>query len=338
MKKIGNYLLFILIFFYSCNETGDYKVDVSDIEIEIKLQQFEKDLFQFSIDSSEYYINKLQDIYGEFFKLYCIQIVELGNPEDEYIDYNLNEFLRFWKPKEIDRVLEEEFPDFEKDQVPEIEKAFKYYKYYFPEKPIPNIITYFSSFGYSVVSLDSITGIGLDKYLGMHNEEIYDKVGYPQYQKRRMTKEMIPVDVMRSTAESEFPFPDNESENLLDHMIYFGKVQYFLNCMLPETADTLKWMYTESQFSWAQRHEKKIWDYIVDQKLLYSTDYNDIRKFTGDGPYTSVFTDISAPRAGVFVGFRITERFMKNNPDIHLKDLMEETDSRMILSGAKYNP
>ena len=50
------------------------------------------------------------------------------------------------------------------------------------------------------------------------------------------------------------------------------------------------------------------------QKLLYSTDYSEIRKFTGDGPYTTIFTDVSAPRAGVFVGFKIVEHYMKNNP------------------------
>jgi hypothetical protein len=338
MKKAVFLIFVILIVFSSCKESNDYTVDISDIDIEIQVQHFEKDLFQYSIDSSDYFINKFKQNYGEFFRLYCLQIVELGDPDEEYISFSLNEFIRYWKPKEIDRILSEEFPDFENEQLPEIEKAFKYYKYYFEDKYIPDIISYFSSFGYSVVTLDSITGIGLDKYLGLHNEDIYDKVGYPYYQKRRMVKEMIPVDIMRSTAESEFPFVDTDTENLLDHMIYNGKVQYFLNCMLPETADTLKWMYTKKQLSWAFRHEKKIWDYIADQKLLYSTDNNDIRKMTGDGPYTSIFTDVSAPRAGVFIGFRIVEKYMQNNSDIHLKELMEETDSRKILSEAKYNP
>ena len=92
------------------------------------------------------------------------------------------------------------------------------------------------------------------------------------------------------------------------------------------------------QLAWAEKHEKRIWNYIAEQKLLFSTDKIEIRKFVGDGPYTSIFTDVSAPRAGAFVGFKIVDSFMDNNKGVTLKQLMEEADSRKILSGAKYNP
>jgi hypothetical protein len=338
MKKIILFGSLLFLMFSACKENNEFSIDVSDIDVEISVKHFEKDLFNYSIDSSRYYIDYYRNAYNDFFKLWCLQIVELGDPDDDFISYNINEFIRFWKPKQIEQILDEAFPNFKEEQLPEIENAFKHYLYYFPTKNIPELVTHFSSFSYSVVTLDSMTAIGLDKYLGPQNEDVYDKVGYPEYQKRRMIKEMIPVDIMRSTAESDFVFQTNDSDNLLDHMIYYGKIQYFLNCMLPETADTLKWMYTAKQFNWAHNHERKIWNYIADQKLLYSTDRDDIRKFTGDGPYTSAFTDVSAPRAGVFIGYKIVEKFMNNKSDFELNDLMEENDSRKILSEAKYNP
>ena len=211
-------------------------------------------------------------------------------------------------------------------------------KYYFPEDTVPEIYTFFSSFGYSVVSLDGIVGLALDKYLGKKFYYLYDKVGWSNYQKRRMIKKIIPVDIMQSVAVSDFPYDTENGDNLLRKMIYEGKIQYYLNCMLPEVADTLKWRYTKRQLHWAEKYENKIWSYIVEQKLLFSSEQSEIRKLTGDGPYTSAFTDVSAPRAGSFIGYKIVEKYMKNNKNISLKELMEEKDERKILAGAKYNP
>jgi hypothetical protein len=262
----------------------------------------------------------------------------MGSYEEDTYPENLYMFLKFWREEQMPEILAEEFAGFDEEQVPAIEKALKHYRYYFPDHYIPSIYTFFSSLGYSVVTMDSVVGIGLDKYLGKDYYDLYDKVGWSAYQKRRMHKEMIPVDLMRSMAESDFPYEMKDSDNLLDHMVYEGKVQFYLNCMLPAVADTLKWRYTGKQWSWANRHERRIWNYIAEKQLLFTTEKIEIRKFVGDGPYTTIFSDISAPRAGSFVGFKIIESFMENNDHYSLHDLMVETDARKILAGAKYNP
>ena len=35
---------------------------------------------------------------------------------------------------------------------------------------------------------------------------------------------------------------------------------------------------------------------------------------------------------------RIMERYMNNNPDVTMEELMAMTDCQVILAGAKYNP
>ncbi|HCC71635.1 MAG TPA: gliding motility lipoprotein GldB, partial [Bacteroidales bacterium] len=40
----------------------------------------------------------------------------------------------------------------------------------------------------------------------------------------------------------------------------------------------------------------------------------------------------------VWLGFRIIESFMKNNPDVELRELMINNNYREILEEAKYNP
>ncbi len=338
MKNYRLLLIIAVLFFVSCKTENKFDIDVSDIKLDIKVKHFEKDLFKFNIDSADYYIDLYRKKYGEFYKLFNYQILEAGSSEDKTYPENLDMFVRFWKTEQIPEITDSVFANFDTEQIPDIKKAFQHYKYYFPEKKVPEIYTFFSAFGYSVVTLDGIIGLATDKYLGKKYYYLYDRVGWSKYQKRRMIKEMIPVDIMRAVAVADYPYDDEDGENLLKKMIYEGKIQYYLNCMLPDVPDTLKWRYTERQMKWAEKYENKIWSYIAAQKLLFSSEKNEIRKMTGDGPYTAVFTDVSAPRAGSFIGYKIVEKFMAENKGLTLKDLMENKDARMILEAAKYNP
>lgn len=331
-------ILITVLLFSACKNNNKFDAAVSDIKVEIKIKHFEKDLFKFKLDSADYYVNLYRQKYGEFFKLFNYQITEIGSSEDKTYPENLDMFVRYWKTEKIPEILDSVFSDFDRQQLPEIIEAFKHYKYYFTEDTVPEIYTFFSSFGYSVVTLDGVVGLALDKYIGKKYYYLYDKVGWSMYQKRRMIKEMIPVDIMRAVAVADYPYDEEDGNNMLKKMIYEGKIQYYLNCMLPDVADTLKWRYTDRQLAWAKKYENKIWSYIAEQKLLFSSDQNEIRKMTGDGPYTSVFTDVSAPRAGCFIGYKIVEKYMDNHKNMSLKDLMEEKDARKILEEAKYNP
>ncbi len=330
-------LIFALLFVFACNNDNKFKIDTSDIQVDIKTKRFEKDLFQFKLDSADFYIDLYRNKYGDFFKFYNYQILKTGSSENINYPENLDMFIRYWEVEQIPHILDSAFADFDTEQLPEIKKAFQHYRYYFPEDTIPELYTFFSSFDYSVVTLDGIIGLGLDKYLGEKFHYLYDKVGWSSYQKRRMVKEMIPADIMHALAVADYPY-EEENDNMLKRIIYEGKIQYFLNCMLPETPDTLKWRYTKKQLAWAKKYEKNIWSYIAQKKLLFSSDNNEIRKMTGDAPYTSAFTDASAPRAGTYVGYKIVEKYMENNKSLHLKDLMLEKDARKILQEAKYNP
>ena len=69
--------------------------------------------------------------------------------------------------------------------------------------------------------------------------------------------------------------------------------------------------------------------------MLFSTDGFLIRKFTGEAPFTSYFTEESPGRAVVWTGFRIIERYMRNNPVVTLAELMEMTDCQAILYRGK---
>jgi hypothetical protein len=81
-----------------------------------------------------------------------------------------------------------------------------------------------------------------------------------------------------------------------------------------------------------------MWQYLVENDLLFKTDRFLIRKLTGEAPFTSFFTNESPGKAAVWIGFRIVESYMIKNPGAKLKDLMRELDIQHILEKAKYSP
>ena len=169
------------------------------------------------------------------------------------------------------------------------------------------------------------------------SNDYYHSLGLPQYKRYKMRPEMIAIDCMKGWAQSEFTFDEIESD-MIAHILYKAKLQYFVDAMLPDKPDTFKWGFTTSQLQWCENNQKEIWMYLVDNKLLFSSDYKQIKRFTEEGPFTTNFSDESPARASVWLGMQIIKSYLKHNPDITFQDLMKETDYLEILNNSKYEP
>jgi hypothetical protein len=214
--------------------------------------------------------------------------------------------------------------------------CFKYYKHYFPKKNLPKVVTMMSGFNYSVVTLDSTIGIGLDMYLGTKNK-FYDALGLPLYKKKYMNRENIMPDAVRAWLLNDYPYNMNKND-FLSEIIYLGKIMYATDAMLPDVADTLKIQYSEKQMEYCMQNEFNIWSYFIAQKVLYTTDQAEIMKFTKDGPFTTAFSKQAPPRIGYWIGYHIVKKYMRTNSNVTLQQLLDETDAQKILTKAKYKP
>ena len=332
IRNLFSIIILFAIFLFACNN-NKFDVDVSDIHINLDIKRLDKDLMANYPDTPN--VEALQQKYGKFLELYSIGVISIGSSQKPQYKRALMQFRKYCFDYQIPQKIDSVFHNFN-DISNKLNNAFKHYKYYFPDKEIPQIYTYLSAFNQSVVSDEGMLGIGLDKYLGS-NCIFYKQLGWDQYKIRRMEKNMIPVDCMRALAIMEFPYKDTV-DNLLNQMVHEGKIQYFLNAMLPNTSDTLKFAYTKIQWEWANYNEEKMWAYLVDSETLFSTDHMTIRKFINDAPFTQVFHNNSCPRAGAFLGWKIVNRYMKKHPDISLEQLMKNTDYQGILNSANYRP
>ena len=337
IKHLRSLILLIIFFLLTaaaCRK-DPYRVDVSGVEVNLKVLRMEQDLFSLPLDSIKSYVPYLQQKYGSFFDLFNYRIIQIGGSDNPvYPDYLLY-FLTDQLNNEVYGKVMEVFPDIHWLEE-ELTDAFKHYRYYFPGKNIPEIVTYVSRFNQSVVTAEGYIGIGLDKYLGT-GTAYYKRLGLHSYMIRNMYPRKITSDAVMEWLLSEFEMNDSV-HNLLSEMIYQGQVVYALKCMLPDQPDSLIMGFTAGQLKFCRMNEKQMWEYLVEHKLLFATDRFEINKFTGYGPFTSDFTSASPARAAVWIGWKIVEQYAVRHPELSLAELMEEDNYQRILAASKYNP
>ncbi|HSH51263.1 MAG TPA: hypothetical protein VK982_06035 [Bacteroidales bacterium] len=336
MIKKGAFAVITLLFLFSgCSKKNKFDVDIDDIDIKIEVKRLDKDLFALEPNEVKGQIPYLIEKYGKFLELYSQNVINIGSPYSKaYPDY-LTGFITDYTMFQVHNKVMEKFHaiDFIEE---ELTHAFKYYKYYFPQKTVPAVYTYQGGFNQSIVVADSILAIGTDKYLGP-DVDFYDRLGISKYLQLNMVPEKIPTDAMKAWAMTEFVYNDS-IDNLMNNMIYHGKLQYFLDAMFPFIEDSLKFGFTSNQLKWCQKNEKPMWDNLVEQKLLFSTDYMTINKYINPAPFTTGFPRQSPGRAVVWLGWKIVHRYMERHPELTLKELMLNDHYQEILTESRYEP
>ncbi|HLG34260.1 MAG TPA: hypothetical protein VI757_05215 [Bacteroidia bacterium] len=317
---------FLFITACTCNPPDP---DVSSVQIDKTILRFDSDLTAHVSD-----IGFIREKYANFFNRYINDITRISR-DSATLSADLQRFVTDSDFIEVNRAVQEAFKNISETET-KIVDALRHYKYYFPQKKIPDLITFVSLFNYAVISTDSVLGIGLDMYLGSESK-YYASLGFPEYKIQHMRKEYISLDAMRGWLESEFPF-DEGKHNFLSHLIYKGKILYALDAMFPKLSDTLKTGYSASQFDWCYENEKNIWSFFIDQKLLFSNSVEQYSKYISEGPTTNGFPKESPGNIAAFTGWQIVKSYMKENSDVSLEKLMNENDATVILKDSKYKP
>lgn len=330
-------IFFLSFFIQACNtstgpKNGTEQHSVSNIEI----KRFEKDLFymdQTQIDSN---IVFLKNKYGDFYEVYFLQIMGLGTDKNKGFKYILTDFInnQDFKTlvKDCDSIYNDERMSVLKQ---DIETVFSNYKKYFPNDTLPEVTTFVSGFSNGIVNTNGYIGIGLDLFLGA-NYKFYPSLDFPEYLTRRFTPEHLVPTMVKGMASSKYEV-EPENQSLIDKMLYEGKLLYFMKLILPDAPDSLLIGYTDAQMKWANENEANIFQLLVSEDL-FSKDVLKYRKYTDEAPYTVNLNANSAPRIGWFAGWKIIEKYMAENKNISIDELMNEKDAQKILRLSKYKP
>lgn len=315
-------LVLSILIFSSCNNL--FNVDISEVpQAEVKINRYEQALFKTELN--EQTVLQLQKDYPLFLgdvPLDSIQAMQLLNYVNDPFLLKLFE--------ETERI----YPtllDIEK----ELSNAFTHVKYYFPSFNYPEVYSYISGNQEAAFYQDGIVVISLDHYLGFGHES-YNITQTPKYKQFVMSKEFFVRDILMAIAENYILEPRQEA-HLIDHMIYRGKLLYFIKSMYTEIADRELFAQTETHMQWLDNKERDLWRYYIENELLYKSDYMAYNSFINEAPFTSVLGDDSAPRTGVWLGYQIVLSYMTKN-DIAFSDMLQDVDGQKILSKSGYKP
>lgn len=340
--------LFLIVTFIACNDKTNAP-DVSGIKVDLKVERFEQDFFSIDSNATKQGLSQLQQKYPTFLPLFINHVLGLGPMVDSnsLAFEGSKRFLHLNKPVyDASQKLYKNFSS----TTEELTNGFRYVKHYFPSYQIPIIIT-------TVGPMDALApmsnnepspnylgenflAIGLQFYLGK-DYSIYNDQGYissiaPQYRSRRFSKEFIASDVFTLVIDDLYPDSSNRYP-LIERFVEKGKRLYLLNQFLPNSNDTLLIGYTGKQLNWCKDNERSIYNFFIQQNLLYEIDPSRIQNFITDGPTTQGMPEQSPGNIGAFLGWEIVRSYMKKNPAVTLPQLMK-TSNKTIFNESDYKP
>lgn len=334
--KVAIFFLLVMQCFVSCKRNS-YKVRVSSIKVDIEIKRLEKDLFSINPEEIPVRVPELKNKYDRFLQLFSY-VINTGEISDQSFGDNLAGFCTDKQNNDVYSMTMKLYPDLKTVET-SIEDAFRHYLYYFPDKIVPQVYSCITGFNNSIITSDSLLGIGLDRYLGA-DCEYYPRLEIYNYIAARMTPAYIVPDCMYGWGASEWDFASMKypADNVLSEMIHEGKLRYFEKCMLPELPDEIIIGFTPGQMKFCRNNEGQMWQYLVENDLVFKTDHFIIQKLIGEAPFTSYFTNESPGRAAGWLGFRIVESYMAKNRGTSLESLMKDVNIQGILEKSKYNP
>ena len=346
MKQLLPILL--LVMFASCN-SSNHAPDVSHIKINLKTERFEQDFFAIDSNNTKAGLAQLQQKYPTFLPLFVTHVLGLGPIADSntLVYDGTKRFLH------LNQVVYKQSQDLYKNfnsTAKELENGFRYVKHYFPDYKIPTIMT-------TVGPMDALApmsnnepspnylgenflAIGLQFYLGKEFS-IYNDPGYisnvaPLYRSARFSKEYIAGDVFKLVIDDLFP--DSSSRYpLIERFIEKGKRLYLLQQFLPNSNDTLLIGYTGKQLEWCKENERSMYNFFIQQNLLFEIDPSVTQNFTTDGPTTQGMPEQSPGNIGTFLGWEIVKAYMQKYPSVTVAQLMR-TSNKNIFNEADYKP
>lgn len=176
--------------------------------------------------------------------------------------------------------------------------------------------------------------ISLDFYLD--NDEVYAKVGMPQYRSMRTYNSYMARDVAKEYYDT-YISEETPQGNLLDEMVKSGKSLFFAEITNPDTPDTVLLGYTENQLTWMKESEGEVWRDIVGNNKLYASQRELFMMMLNDGPFTQQYSYDAPSRIGEYIGLQIVRSYMNRN-ETDLQTLLGDKDLQGIFNESGYRP
>lgn len=322
-------LLFTLLVFFGCQEKP-CAIDpaIARQQVDIMLDRLEQPFYQARTQQDMLaFLRRNAAFAGQYLQIsqYPSQQATVASLLQLATEPNLNKFAG-----EVQTRLGN-MADVEQD----LENAYKHLRHYYPASPVPAVKTFISGMlGPDLLVSDSLVVLGIDYFAG---QGASFRPQQPAYILRRYQKPFIvPAVVLQLSGKYNQTDPGNRS--MLVQMVDFGKSFYFTQRMMPCTPDSLIIGYTDQEMADIHHNEGKIWAHFIEKSLLYETNHFKVNKYIGERPNVPEIGKRCPGRIATWVGWQIVRKYMEENPQVSLQQLMKEKDAQKIFQRSKYKP
>lgn len=322
--------MLILIAGFSCKEkpaSCKLSEEILQVPLEVNINRMETELFE---AQSKDQISWMLEAHPEFAQDYL--------QEDLYESREalVTDLFRISQDTSIRELIGEVLIHFEDISgiETELENALKYISYHFPDFKVPKIYTFVSGFNIDLYVNEEIIVIGLEYFLPADHR--FQPPDLPRYITRRYQKEYI-VPTILVALSSKFNETNLEDNTLLAEMIYYGKAYHFVKTMMPCTPDEYIIGYSNEEIQASYANEELIWSHFIENKLLFETNPFEIRKYTGEAPFTDAISMEAPGRIGRWIGWNIVDEYRFNN-SLTINELMKEKNADLIFRQSGYRP
>ena len=318
-KKSIYVILLLIAFFYSCN-SNPLDIKLENKKVSINFINADQQLYNQSLSDIQKNIKTLTHQLGDLFSYELSQNIRQNIDDSSYraiYHFYNSEYIRDLEKEKAK--LHSLLPKHEEN----INKAFQYLAHHFGDSVLPDHIFYLNKMFSQVSCSENSIAVGLESYISPLSPVIESIPSSQLYgwQRERMDIKYLERDILLNWIQVQL---FNEIDgNLAEHLVQAGKILYVLNAAFPQTKDAYILRYSDTQMDWAIQNELPVWNYLVEQQLLFKSDMQTRTNFLNEGPKTVGLSDDAPDRIGQFLGYRIVKGYMNKNKALSLPELLD---------------
>lgn len=332
-------LLFTTILLMACS-SDQHRADISDIPPQVTCLYLSDSLHAADTSALSLAHQKVYQNFGNFWRDYSEDILRLGAARNPETLLNWKDFAEDPLISELERAIQEVHGPQLDSYCKALDEAFRRYRYFFPNDSLPEVVFMNSGFNYGVWPTETHLGIGLDFFIGADHPlvEPLDPTIFPAYTKEKMRAELLVPDALRGWLLVHFQNRCYSDETLVESVLYYGKMMYLLELMLPEEAPYRLMDYTPEQLEWVRENERNIWVSFSDQEILYERRKFEMNRWVHDAPFTRAadLPQDTPARVGMWIGWQMVKDYMQRNPEVTPDEMLSIQDPLTFLNA--YRP
>lgn len=337
-KKTGFLSLgVVLLLLTSCQNIKVKPADISHRDFTLELEK----LTQKRVEVAD--LKRIKDDYGRFFDVWFSEIMDYSKYRG-FSDAELVQVFGQWLQvnKPVFNVLKAHYdnvPDWQE----ELNMQWGHLQMLLTQTPTPKLVSYFSQFSNYNTFVDTTEKgevlLGFSKEMFLNDTfPLYAMLEVPGFYNRYNSPKQIPTILIWNYLKSTYE-PKHKIRNMLEQAVFDGKV-WSLLLEITNAKNPFEMLgYSETEWAMLERDQGQMWRLYLEQKALYSNDFNVYRRYFvyGDKTFGPGIPAECPPLIGSFTGYKIVQRYMQEM-DVTWQDLFEEHDAQKILRLSGYNP